>query len=37
MEGLLRNLLKAVNNVEFTEDVKEESILRRLLNEKSDI
>ena len=34
MEGLLRNLLKAVNNVEFTEDFKQENILRRLLHEK---
>lgn len=34
MEGLLRNLLKVVNNVEFSEDVKEENILRRLLHEK---
>ena len=34
MEGLLRHLMKAVNNVEFSEDVKEENILRRLLIEK---
>ncbi len=31
MEGLLRSLLKAVENVEFSDDAKEENILRRLL------
>lgn len=34
MEGLLRTILKAIDNVEFTEDAKEENILRRLLHEK---
>ena len=29
MEGLLRNLMKAVNTVEFSDDVKEENIIRR--------
>jgi hypothetical protein len=33
MEDLLRTLLKAVENVEFSDDAKEENILRRLLHE----
>jgi hypothetical protein len=34
MEDLLRTLLKAVENVEFSEDAKEENILKRYLQEK---
>ncbi len=34
MEGLLRTLLKNIEDVEFSEDAKEENIRRRLLLEK---
>jgi hypothetical protein len=34
MEGLLRTLLKNIEDVEFSEDAKEENIRRRLLREK---
>ena len=37
MEGLLRNLMKAVNTVEFSDDVKEENIIRRWVLHDRDI